>query len=201
MPDLVQVTGFVLFSAVAAGSPGPSNTMLTAIGARSGVRQGLSSALGAAAGMGGLLFAVALGVGELLLTHPRVLQVMQWGGAAMLCWMAWRIATADHDEAAFDRAGGFLAMTVFQWVNPKGWLVAVAAVATYLDQRSGIPLAQASVLATTFTLVAVPSFLPWLLAGAALQRFLRSPRARRTINTVMALLLATSAILLVGTHH
>ena len=75
-----------------------------------------------------------------------------------------------------------------------------AAVTTFLDQRAGGALAQAAILATLFTLVALPSCVPWLAFGAALQRFLRTPRARRVLNTVMAALLAASTILLVWTR-
>jgi threonine/homoserine/homoserine lactone efflux protein len=61
-------------------------------------------------------------------------------------------------------------------------------------------LAQAAIFAVLFTLVALPVCLPWLACGAALQRFLRTPRARRVLNGTMAALLAASTILLVWTR-
>jgi threonine/homoserine/homoserine lactone efflux protein len=91
-------------------------------------------------------------------------------------------------------------MAAFQFVNPKGWLIGVAAVATFLDRRAGGALAQAAILATLFTLVSLPSCLPWLAFGAALQRFLHTPRARRVLNTAMGTLLAASTILMVWTR-
>jgi threonine/homoserine/homoserine lactone efflux protein len=197
-PD--QVIAFVMFSAVIAGTPGPSNALLTAVGARAGIRHGLASLLGQVTGMGAMLFAITLGLGNVLLAHPLTTQVLKWGGAAMLCWMAWRIATAGHAEGATNAPAGFLAMAAFQWVNPKGWLTGVAAITTFLDRRAGGALAQAVVFATLFTLVALPSCLPWLAFGAALQRYLQTPRARRALNGAMAALLATSTILLVWTR-
>jgi threonine/homoserine/homoserine lactone efflux protein len=198
MHDPAQLIAFVTFSAVVAGTPGPGNMLLTAIGARTGIRRGLPSLLGQAAGMGAMLFAITLGLGDLLLAHPLALQVLKWGGAALLCWMAWRIATAGYTGAAASAPAGFLRMAAFQWVNPKGWLVGVAAVATFLDQRAGAALGQAVILAALFTLTALPSCLPWLAFGAALQRFLRTPRARRVLNGVLAALLAASAIVFVS---
>ena len=53
--DPAQVTAFVTFSAVVAGTPGPSNALLTAVGAQAGVRRGLPSLLGQVAGMGALI--------------------------------------------------------------------------------------------------------------------------------------------------
>ncbi|MBO0809140.1 MAG: LysE family transporter, partial [Actinobacteria bacterium] len=122
LPDPARVIAFVTFAAVVAGTPGPGNTLLTAVGARAGVRRGLPSLLGQAAGMGAMLFAITLGLGNLLLAHPLALQVLKWGGAALLCAMAWRIAVAEPSGPATGMSGGFLGMAAFQWVNPKGWL-------------------------------------------------------------------------------
>jgi threonine/homoserine/homoserine lactone efflux protein len=198
--DPTRLIAFVTFAAVVAGTPGPSNALLTAIGARVGVRHGLASLLGQVTGMGAMLFAITLGLGNVLLAHPLALQVLKWGGAALLCWMAWRIATAGDTEEATNGPRGFLGMAAFQWVNPKGWLVSVAAVATFLGRHAGGALAQAAIFAILFSLVALPSCLPWLAFGAALQRFLHSPRARRVLNLAMAALLAASTILLVWTR-
>jgi threonine/homoserine/homoserine lactone efflux protein len=197
--DPAQVIAFVTFSAVVAGTPGPSNALLTAIGARVGVRHGLPSLLGQVTGMGAMLFAITLGLGNVLLAHPLALDVLKWGGAAMLCWMAWKIATAAHAEGAANAPAGFLGMAAFQWMNPKGWLISVAAIATFLDRRAGDALAQAAIFASLFALTALPSCLPWLAFGAAFQRFLRSPRAWRIFTVAMAALLAASTIPLVLT--
>lgn len=199
MHDPAQVIAFVTFSAVVAGTPGPSNALLTAIGARVGVRHGLPSLLGQVTGMGAMLFAITLGLGNVLLAHPLALEVLKWGGAAMLCWMAWKIATAAHADGAANAPAGFLGMAAFQWMNPKGWLVSVAAIATFLDRRDGDALAQAAIFASLFALTALPSCLPWLAFGAAFQRFLRSPRAWRIFTVAMAALLAASTIPLVLT--
>jgi threonine/homoserine/homoserine lactone efflux protein len=188
------VIAFVTFSAVVAGTPGPSNALLTAVGARVGVRRGLPSLLGQVTGMGAMLFAITFGLGNVLLAHPLALEVLKWGGAAMLCWMAWKIATAAHAEGAVNGPAGFLGMAAFQWMNPKGWLVSVAAIATFLDRRAGDALAQAAIFASLFMLAALPCCLPWLAFGAAFQRFLRSPRAWRIFTAAMAALLAASTV-------
>jgi threonine/homoserine/homoserine lactone efflux protein len=195
-----QVIAFATFAAVVAGTPGPSNVLLTAIGARIGFRHGLPSLLGQVTGMGAMLFAITLGLGNVLLAHPLALQILKWGGAGMLCWMAWRIATAQQAEGNAGIPGGFLGMAAFQWANPKGWLISVAAVAIFLKPHGDGALAQAAVFAILFTVVALPSCLPWLAFGAALQRYLGSPRAQRILNWAMAALLAGSTILLVWTR-
>ena len=194
-PD--QVAAFLAFSAIAAGTPGPSNAVLTTVGSRVGIRGGLPSLFGQVAGVSAMMFAIALGLGNLLLAHPLALQVLKWGGAAMLCWMAWRIATAGPAEATESGPASFGGMAAFQWVNPKGWLTGVAAVTTFLDQRAGAALDQAAAFAVLFAVAALPCCFPWLAFGTVLQRFLRAPRAARVLNFAMAALLAGSAVVFV----
>src|SRR5438477_11297533 len=85
---------FLGFSIVVAGTPGPSNALLTATGASVGVVRGLPALVGVAAGMGVLMFVVAFGLGTLILETPWLLTALKWTGAAVLLWLAWKIATS-----------------------------------------------------------------------------------------------------------
>jgi threonine/homoserine/homoserine lactone efflux protein len=191
-----QVVAFVLFSVAAAGTPGPSNALLTATGANVGVVRGLPALFGVAAGMGTMMFLVAGGLGAVLLENPAIATVAKWCGAAFLCWLAWKVATAGrHGGASGDRPVGFLGAAAFQWINPKSWLVCASAAAAFLDQSAGNTLTQSAALGLTFVLAAVPSCFPWLAFGAALQRVLRSDQAARAFNISMGVLLAASVVL------
>src|SRR3982075_4274194 len=95
-----QAVAFIVFSAVAAGTPGPSNALLTATGANVGVVRGLPALFGVAAGMGLMMFVVAFGLGSVILDHPLILTAVKWCGAAVLLWLAWKIATASPTNAA-----------------------------------------------------------------------------------------------------
>jgi threonine/homoserine/homoserine lactone efflux protein len=195
---LEQAVSFAVFAAVAAGTPGPSNALLTATGANVGILRGLPALLGVAFGMGLMFFVVAFGLGSLILDHPLVMSGVKWVGAAVLCWFAWKIATAGQSTSTADtRPIGFTQAAAFQWVNPKAWLVGASGAATFLDQGSGGPLVQSASLALVFVLVCLPACLPWLAFGAMLQRFLRSKRAQRSFNYAMGALLAASVVLFV----
>lgn len=191
-----QALTFFAFSVAAAGTPGPSNVLLTATGANVGVLRGLPSLLGVAVGMACMMFLVTLGLGSVLLSNPLVLQGVKWCGAVMLCWLAWKIATArSRGAAAGAKPVGFLGAAAFQWVNPKSWLVCASAAATFLDAGAGGALEQSTGLGLVFFVACLPSCLPWLAFGAVLQRVLRSERAFRTFNVAMGGLLAASVIL------
>jgi threonine/homoserine/homoserine lactone efflux protein len=194
-----QAVAFAVFSAVAAGTPGPSNVLLTATGANAGVLRGLPALLGVAAGMGLLMFVVAFGLGAVILDTPIVLTAIKWCGVAVLLWLAWKIATAHRAGATTaGRPVGFLGAAAFQWVNPKAWLVAASAAATFLDQGAGSALGQSAAFGLTFLLVSLLSCFPWLAFGAVLQRYLRSGRAVRIFNGAMGALLAVSVLLFIG---
>ena len=91
---------------------------------------------------------------------------------------------------------GFFGAAFFQWVNPKGWLVAVGAASTYLQPDAGNQLLPAFLLATLFFTVAFPSGLVWLVLGASMQGLLRDERSARIFNSVMALALAASVMMI-----
>jgi threonine/homoserine/homoserine lactone efflux protein len=193
-----QAVAFVLFAVVAAVTPGPSNVMLTAAGAASGVLKGLPCLFGVTTGMGLMLFVVPLGLGSLVLGHPLALTGLKWGGAAFLLWLAWKIATSAGPEVTGERRPvGFVEAAVFQWVNPKSWLVSVSAAGTYLSAESGGAVVQSALLGGLFFLAALPSCFLWLAFGAAVQRFLHGPRALRAFNLTLGVLLALSVALIV----
>ncbi len=192
-----QALAFVVFSVAAAGTPGPSNALLTASGANVGVLRGLPALLGVAAGMGLLMFVVAFGLGTVILDNPFVLTGVKWCGAAVLCWLAWKIATAGGPSAAGGEPIGFLGAAAFQWINPKSWLVCASAAATFLDQGAGSALGQSAAFGLTFALASLPSCFPWLAFGAVLHRCLRSGRALRVFNGAMGALLAASVVLFI----
>ena len=190
-----QIAAFLAFALVAAITPGPSNTMIAAAGARSGFAPGIPCALGAGAGMGLLLFATSMGLGQIFLAHPLIGAAMQWLGAAFLLWLAWRIArSAGPSEQQQKPVTGFLGATLFQWLNPKGWLVAVSAAGVYLTPGSASPARDALILGGLFFLVAFPSGLVWLGFASMLRKLLRDPAKARIFNIAMGLALALSVL-------
>jgi threonine/homoserine/homoserine lactone efflux protein len=194
-----HVLAILVFSVVAAGTPGPSNALLAATGARVGLLRGLPALLGVAAGMALMLFVVAYGLAAVLLENATLLLALKWIGAAVLGWFAWKIATARTAGGAHTaRPVGFFGAAAFQWINPKSWLISASAAATFLKADAQPNYWQAGTLALLFVLAALPSCLPWLAFGAVMQRALRSERSLRAFNLVMGLLLAASVVLLVS---
>lgn len=188
-----QTAAFILFAVVAAVTPGPSNVMLTAAGANGGVVRGLPCLIGVTTGMGLMMFVVPLGLGSLILRNPLVLKALNWAGAAFLLWLSWKIATSRRmDSLPESRPVGFFGAALFQWVNPKSWLVTASAAGAFLHTGAGSPVLQSAFLGGLFVLVALPSCFVWLAFGATAQRLLQTPRRLRAFNITMGILLALS---------
>jgi len=185
-PD--QAVAFLVFAVVAAVTPGPSNIMLTAAGAQAGILRGIPCLLGVTTGMGVMMFLVPLGLGSLVVDRPGLLRALHWGGAAFLLWLSWKIATSSGGlDVAGGKPVGYLGAAVFQWVNPKSWLVSASAAS---------PVGQAAALGGLFVLAALPSGFLWLAFGAAVQRVLHDRRRLRIFNVSMGVLLALSVVLI-----
>ena len=190
---------FLLFAVVAAVTPGPSNIMLTAAGAHAGVLKGLPCLFGVTTGMGLMMFLLPLGLGSLVLKHPLLLRALNWGGAAVLLWLSWKIATSSSriESIAGTNPVGYLGAAVFQWINPKSWIVSASAAGTFLSAEAGSPIWQAAALGGLFLLAALPSGFLWLAFGAAVQHVLHKRRRLRIFNIIMGALLALSIGLIV----
>jgi threonine/homoserine/homoserine lactone efflux protein len=193
-----QAVAFLIFAVVAAVTPGPSNVMVTTAGANAGILRGLPCLFGVTTGMALMMFLVPLGLGSLVLAHPLALRALNWGGAAFLLWLAWKIATsASLDSTVGGDPVGYVGAAVFQWVNPKAWLVTASAAGTFLHADSGSPVTQAASLGGLFALAALPSGFVWLAFGASVHHVLGTRRRLRAFNITMGVLLALSIVLIV----
>jgi threonine/homoserine/homoserine lactone efflux protein len=182
-----------LFAFAMAMTPGPNNLIATASGATFGLRRTLPQMWGVAIGAPVMLILLGLGVAQAMLAYPRVQTAMSWIGAAYLVWLAWRIATAGPTEAG-DVKGEpptFLQSALFQWVNPKAWVLCLSAIATYTragpDQMNEILAIAAIFIPMTFI-----SLVVWAQFGVTMSRWLTSPLRLRLFNGTMAALMLVS---------
>lgn len=184
---------------VAAITPGPNNMLLTASGANFGFLRSLWLLIGIMIGMQVMLLIVASGVGGLILLYPALHLFLKIAGSAYLLWLAWKIATAKYEKLEMGDVpmrpmplwqGGLL-----QLINPKAWLMALGAVASF--SLSGDAW-RGSVMAISFAmgLVNAVSGVIWLGFGTLIGRILASRRAWVIFNVSMGLLTAACVLLI-----
>jgi threonine/homoserine/homoserine lactone efflux protein len=191
----VDYLSLILFTVATCGTPGPNNTMVMASGAGYGVRASMPAVIGINTGFPIMVVAVGLGIGGLLRSTPAIYDVLRVVGAAYLLFLAYRIATApvSDDAATSTNTLTFLKTALFQFVNPKAWVMIVGALVTY-SGISGDYFVRVLEIALVFLVFGTPCTFSWVLLGASLQKVVHKPAQFRAFNIAMAALLALSLI-------
>lgn len=141
-----------------------------------------------------MIVAIGLGIGTLFSRFPLLHEVVRWAGIAYLLYLAWVIAsTREVGSAGTGKPFTFLQAAAFQWVNPKGWIMAAGALAAFTSP-SGEVWTDIARIALTFIAVGGPSIVIWMLFGVGLKRVLNEPTHLRRFNIAMGLLLAASVV-------
>jgi threonine/homoserine/homoserine lactone efflux protein len=185
----------VLFAAAMCLTPGPNVVMVTASAVNFGFRRAIPHILGVALGFGIMVMAAGVGLAGLFQAEPRLHAALKYAGAIYLLYLAWRIAQAGaaSGDAAHTRPVNFVEALLFQWLNPKGWVTALGALAAYTTVEMDM-LAQTTVIAGVLTVACFASVALWAAFGAAIARFLTRPRIRQAFNWSMAVLLVLSLV-------
>ena len=189
---LDALVALVLFAFTTSITPGPNNMMLFASGVNFGFRRTIPHMLGIGAGFLALLIAVGFGLGALLKTVPLLYTALKFAGGTYLVWIAWKIASSRSlaEGQAGARPMSFLGAAAFQWVNPKAWVMAVTAMATYTDPSAYFMTVL--VVGVVFALVNLPSVSTWAGFGSVLREWLSVPVRLKWFNITMGVLLVLS---------
>src|SRR5712691_3719352 len=127
------LAAFLLFAVVMLFTPGPNNIMLMSSGLNFGFSRTLPHMLGVSIGFGLMVFLLGIGLGAVFQLYPALYAVLKYAGAAYLLYLAWGIGTSGKVEAGKKKSRPltFLEGVAFQWVNAKGWIIALGAITTY----------------------------------------------------------------------
>ncbi|KPY34860.1 Amino acid transporter LysE [Pseudomonas savastanoi pv. retacarpa] len=184
---------FTLFAFVTSITPGPNNMMLLASGVNFGFSRTLPHMLGISIGFFVLVLAVGFGLGSVFKAWPLLYTILRYVGAAYLLYLAWKIATSGPASDNVDSQGkplSFMSAALFQWVNPKAWIMAIGAISTYTPMQGYFY--NVVVISAGFALINLPSVGIWAGFGSLLRNVLRDPLGLRIFNGVMAVLLVAS---------
>lgn len=192
---VLSTAGFVL---VMVGSPGPNNLMLMASGVNFGVRRSIPHMAGIILGCQVLLLAMAVGLGGLLIRYPLAEVVLKTVSVLFLTYVAvrlWQAGGLPTRKNAAPRPMSVWEAAVFQWVNPKAWMMCLTMVAA-LGPSS---LRDGSLLwvALTFALLSLPLLAFWNAGGQMLNTWLQKGTRLLWFNRTMALLLLGSMGLII----
>lgn len=183
-----------LFTFVAGITPGPNNMMLMASGLNHGVKKSIPHYLGVCLGFPVMVAIVGFGMGGLLFKYPAIYLYLKIFGVTYLLYLAWKIANSGNQKAPEDikKPFSFLQAAAFQWLNPKGWTIAIGALAAF-STKENILIGVISVILVYF-LVGFVCGAFWLKLGQKLNRFINTQARIRYFNISMAVLLVLSVL-------
>ncbi|MTI11621.1 LysE family translocator [Sansalvadorimonas verongulae] len=178
------------------GTPGPNNMMLTASGANFGYLRTLPHILGICCGLGLLIMAIAAGLGVIFQQFPLVQTALKWASSIYLLYLAWRIASAppptlQNREA--NRPMNWFEAAGFQFINPKAWVMSIAAVGTFSLSEDNYWLSAWSI-ALIFMFAAFPCISFWTGFGTLIGKVMKTSLQWRWFNIFMGV--ATASCLL-----
>lgn len=184
---------FLVFAVVMFFTPGPNNIMLLASGLNFGFRRTLPHIAGVTFGFAFMIAVTGIGLGAVFTSWPMLQTILKYAGAAYLVYLAIAIGLSgppDPGEVERRRPMTFLGAALFQWVNVKGWVMAIGTITAYAAIAS-YPWNVVVQVALSFVM-GLLSTVTWALCGSALQSLVKSPRAVRAFNITMAVLLLAS---------
>lgn len=193
---LSLIISIVTFALTSTLTPGPNNIMLLSSGLTFGYRRTFPHMLGIIIGFPIMIICIGLGLGMIFQQYHSLFHILKIVGALYLLWMAYKIATNVNEYDTNTIEGepfSFWQAVLFQWVNVKGWIVAITSISifvTSVDQTSF----QVFIIAFVYLLGAVIATNLWVLGGVILKKILKNQNYISIFNKVMAFLLIISII-------
>lgn len=196
--NLALFAAVIPFAISSAFTPGPNNFMVMASAGNFGWQRTLPHMLGITIGFPLMILGVGSGLAPIFETYPLLHQILKMVGAIYLIYLAWRIAGAGVVVEGEGRGKPitFLQAALFQWVNPKAWIMALGAISTYTT-LGGELFVETFIISLVFFFVSFFSTGTWAALGLGARRFIASKRSARIFNWVMAVLLIASLVPLV----
>ena len=173
-------------------TPGPNNLMLAASGVNFGFRRTLPHMLGISIGHGLQVWLVGIALTWVMIWLDSLRPALVATGCSYLLWLAWRQAHASKPgSAGRGQPLGFIGAALFQWVNPKAWMMVLNVAILFLSPSAG--WTDALVLASLCALINLPCIALWAIVGDRLRDRLSEPALLARFNYTMAGLLAATA--------
>jgi len=174
-------------------TPGPNNIMLMTSGMNFGIKRSIPHVLGICVGFPVMIILIGLGFSIVFEKFPILHEVIKIFGLVYLLYLSWLIASASPDklESKESKPFTFLQAALFQWVNPKAWVVATSSISAYTTLEGNI-YSQVLIIAIAFFFAAIIATSTWLVFGKGIKQILQSAKQQRIFNISMAALLVAS---------
>ena len=191
---------FALFSALATFyftmfiTPGPNNAMLTASGMKFGFIRTLPHAIGIPIGHILQIGLTCFGLANLFLIYPQIHIYMKILCFLYLLYLSWKmIGSFSLVQKETGRPLKFYEASLFQFINPKAWSIAVTVASGFFPSEENIFIGIAFVTITA-AIICFPVISLWALFGSGLRKFVSNTKIKKFIEYLLAILLVLTGL-------
>ena len=190
-PEIFSIS---LFWFVAAYTPGPNNVVASYSGFNFGIKKTIPHILGTTLGFTSLVLLLTIGLINVFKLFPIIQIIIRYLGTIFLIYLAYKIASSTaSDEIKKENPVKFIETFLFQYLNPKGVMVAIIVVSTYVELGENYLNYATQVVALAF-LFSSTSITLWTFIGKFLRKFATNDKFIKYFNYAMSMLLLLSII-------
>ena len=189
-----EILSIALFWFVTAYTPGPNNVVASYSGFNFGIYKTVPHILGVTLGFTSLVFLLTIGLINIFKLFPIIQVVIKYLGTLFLIYLAFKIALYNRsDEKKKKNPVRFIETFLFQFLNPKGVMVAIIVVSTYVELGENYLNYASQVIFTAF-IFSFTSIILWTFVGRFLRKFATNDKFIKFFNYAMSGLLLLSII-------
>ena len=190
-----QFLPLVLFGIATAFTPGPNNIMSSYSGFNFGFKKTIPLMLGVTFGWTTMLTLMSSGLIIIFQKYIFLQNAIKILGTIFLIYLAYKIAFSSVNSLDnIKKPVTFFDTFLFQFINPKGVMVAMIAVSTFIDVQNNY-LRDTLIVIITYFFMAVFSVSSWCLLGKYLRNFATSETFIKKFNYTMSFLLIVCVIM------
>jgi|TARA_Y100000746_G_scaffold11752_1_gene9821 threonine/homoserine/homoserine lactone efflux protein len=185
-PELLSLSLFMLGTSC---SPGPNNIVASYSGFNFGVIKTFPHMLGVIFGFTTVVCVLNFGLINIFKIYPLIQEILKISGSIFLVYLAYKIAFSKNvKENKKENPVKFIETFFFQFLNPKGVIVAIIIVSTYVESGNNFINYSFWVILVSF-LCALISITFWTFVGKFFRRFATNEKFIKVFNYVMSSLL------------
>ena len=189
-----EILSIALFWFVTAYTPGPNNVVASYSGFNFGIVKTIPHILGVTLGFTSLVLFLTIGLINIFKLFPIIQIFIKYLGTLFLIYLAYKIAqSTTTDKTRKENPVKFIETFLFQYLNPKGVMVAIVVVSTYVDLGENY-INYATQVILLALLFSGSSITLWTFIGKFLRKFATNEKFIKYFNYVMSLLLLLSII-------
>lgn len=179
-------------------TPGPNNAILTASGIKFGFIRTLPNLFGIPTGHGLQLMLVCLGLGSLFIAFPILLEILRYVGATYLLYLSYKMFGSLNVNIKENKSRPltFFEAIIFQFVNPKAWIICSTAVSIFYPNDASIFLGTFFMVFMS-TIVNLPSISIWAFGGSIIGKYLKNVKLKKFVEFLLALMLILTSIYII----